>query len=123
MATNGPQFPSGLIPPIGVTASLLKLVTTVPTTTMFTATEPGWYLCTPLLHLVSSNGAGTLTGTVTFANSPSFPLTPTLGSLQDGSSAARAFWMNAGESITISATATGLTGTVFNLQLSVIQLL
>lgn len=98
---------------IGNTATLAQTI-------FFTAPNPGVYLISAAVRIVTTNAAGTLTATVVTphagtiaATANAAPATPT-----DGYLTATPVWMNAGDTITAGVVAAGLTGTTYNVLMS-----
>ncbi len=115
-----PSFP--LAP--GAVPSILNQSGSIPSTVLFTAPVSGLYLCSAACHIVSTNGVGTLTCTLFPSHFGGQTFNPSLGSgTPDGVRAAQPGWMNAGDQITVTVTAAGVTGTVFNIFVSISQVL
>lgn len=124
-SATGPNPPPGTPAPLGVTNSFLNQNGSIPTTTIFVAPATGLYAINAATHLLATDGAGTLTVTwnsSAVASGP-FAATPTLSTATDGTTNMRSLWMTAGQTVTIQATAAGVTGTTYNVFVSVIQLL
>jgi hypothetical protein len=130
----GSNFPPG-VPPIGTveTFALTGLVAAVTTKTIYTAQVSGLYLVGQCTQIVSTNKAGSIAttlgtphaGNIVIGVAPAAPgdtqtaieQDPALGGSTaiDGFSAMIPVWMNTGDTLTIAAAVSGLTGTVFNL--------
>jgi hypothetical protein len=137
---GGSNFPPG-VPPIGYaeTFSLTGQTAALSTKTFYTAPVSGLYLLAMCCNIVTTNKAGSIALTLgtphagniaiaTQAGSGSITAIeqdPALGgsTAVDGYSAAVPCWMNAGDTATIAAAVSGLTGTTFNLFLMVQRLL
>jgi hypothetical protein len=136
----GSNFPPGT-PPVGLleTYSLAGQTAAVTTRTMYTAQVAGLYAVGMCCNIVSTNKAGTIALTLGTAHAGAIAIATQAGSgtitaiEQDpalgGSSAIDGFvpmtplWMNAGDTVTIAAAVSGLTGTTFNLYVAVQRLL
>lgn len=131
MGTVPNNFPPESVIPIGagLTGTALNLTATLATTTFFTAPTPGLYLIAVALHVVVTNGAGTLVATVTMPDGSTVVETTIAdttkqyailkdlapgGGGTDGFMAAVAMWMDAGDVVRVGAVAAGLTGTTYN---------
>lgn len=137
---GGQNFPPG-VPPVGYseTFSLTGQTAAVTTKTFYTAPVSGLYMLAMCCNIVTTNKAGSIAltlgtphaGTVAIATQAgsgsitAIEQDPALGgsTAVDGYSAAVPCWMNAGDVATIAAAVSGLTGTTYNLFLSVTRLL
>jgi len=141
---GGPSvnFPPGIPVIGGIEVSALTGLSAAQTTkTMYTCQIAGLYLVAMACQIVSTNKAGSIAltlgtphaGTVNQGVAPAAPgdaqtaieQDPALGgsTTVDGYSAALPIWMNAGDTVTIAAAVSGLTGTVFNLFVSIQRLM
>lgn len=137
MGAGGMNFPAG-IPQIGQfeTFSLTGLTAAVsPAQTMFTAPVSGLYLVAFSCHINSTNKAGSIAVTLGTPHAGSIAIAtqsgsgsitaieqdPALGGTNpvDGYSAMVPLWMNAGDTITLAAAVSGLTGTNYSLYAAV----
>lgn len=133
MGAGGSNFPPE-IPIIGQfnTYSLTGLTAAVsPAQTMFTAPISGLYLVGFAAHINSTNKAGSIAVTLATPHAGSIAIAtqagsgtitaieqdPALGGSTaiDGFSAMIPVWMNAGDTITLAAAVSGLTGTNYSL--------
>lgn len=125
MGTTPLNYPPEKSLPIGklLTASKLNQSAGFPVTTFLTVPTAGLYQVGTLIHILSTDGAGTLQ---LFVNLPSVlavstaVFTPTVDS--DPITGARETWANAGDVITASVTATGLGNTVFNVYVAMLRI-
>lgn len=124
------NFPPDAVLEIGqlLTGTDLNLTATLATTTFFTAPNPGVYEISAAIHIVTTNGAGTLVGTVTLPDGSTVVETTIADTTKqfaimkdidasagtDGFMAAVPMWMDAGDVVRFGAVAAGLTGTVYN---------
>jgi hypothetical protein len=117
-------FPPTTPPLLGITDTLTGQTGSIVSTPLFTAKYAGLYEFAIQVHLVSTNNAGTLScvfavpsiGTVA-------TLAPSVSTGKDAVSTTITAWMNLGDALTIVATATGLTGTTYNVFVNAQQLL
>ena len=84
-------------------------------TVFFTAPITGMYLIATSVRINSTDGAGSITVTVTPPHSVAFPgVQAAPATPSDGKFPASMVWMNAGETITAAAAVSGLTGTNYD---------
>lgn len=133
MGTAPQNFPPDRILEIGqiLTGNKLGLTASLAQTAFFTAPVSGLYMVSMALQIVTTNGAGTLAavlatphaGNVEQGVAPAAPGDAQVAIEQDlspagptdGFSAAIPVWMNAGDQIKVTTTASGLTGTTYNI--------
>lgn len=113
------------MPPQGVLASILNQNGAFSLVPIFQAAQSGLYLVCCMLHLVSTNGAGTLTITIFSPHlvPAIFNLSGAIASGLDTAGNFKTIWLNAGEVLTCTSNPAGLTGTVFSVFLPVIKVL
>jgi hypothetical protein len=132
MGAGGMNFPPG-VPPVGQfeTFSITGLTAALTTQTMYTAPVSGLYLVGFSSHINSTNKAGTIAvtmgtphaGNIAIATQSgsgsitAIELDPALGGTNpvDGFGAMIPVWMNAGDTLTLAAAVSGLTGTNYSL--------
>lgn len=124
MGTGTLNYPPENSLPLGglLTASKLNQTSGFPTTTFLTVPTTGLYQTACLIHIVSSDGAGTLQLNVNLpkvAPVTTVAFTPTVDS--DPISGPRETWANAGDLITASVVAAGLGNTVFNVYCAILR--
>jgi hypothetical protein len=133
MGTAPQNFPPDQSLAIGqlLTGNKLGLTGTLAQTVFFTAPGSGLYLVAMALQIVSTNAAGTLAAVMTTPHAGAIaqgvaPAAPgdtqvaieqdlATGGPTDGFSAAIPVWMNTGDQIKVATTASGLTGTTYNI--------
>ena len=141
MGTAPGNFPPESQLQIGqvVVGNKLGLTAAMPITTFFTAPISGLYLVAMALQVVQTNGAGSVAATLTTPHAGTIaqgvaPAAP--GDAQtaieqdlstgsggvDGYSAAVPLWMNFGDTIRVTTTVSGLTGTTYNVFVSVLRM-
>lgn len=136
MGTTPTNFPPESALQIGqiITGNALSLTASLAATVFFTAPTTGLYLVAMALRIVATNNAGTLAATMTtpHAGNVAQALTGSAGAAvtaiekdlsttataTDGYAAAIPLWMNAGDQIEVATTATGLTGTTYDVFVS-----
>lgn len=123
MATSG--FPPTNNLPLQPTTSgsLLAQNGSVGSTILFTARQAGLYEINVQVHLTATNNVGTLSVVFACPTIGTFlTLAPNIGTGKDAVSPGQVAFMNLGDTITMVATATGLTGTTYNTFVNVGQL-
>ncbi len=120
-----------------LTGTDLNLTATLATTTFFTAPNAGLYLIAAALHIVTTNGAGTLVATVTLPDGSTVTeaiavdTDPVVAIMKDLDAAAGTdgymspvpMYMDAGDVVRVGAVAAGLTGTTYNVFVTAQRLL
>lgn len=125
MGTAPNNFPPESVLEIGgfLTGSSLGLSAGFPATVFLTAPTTGLYQVASAFHILSTDGAGTLAGTVTFPHSllQGFAAAaPAVGS--DPVIQGRTVWLNAGDVVKWTVTAVGLGNTLFNVYSTFLRL-
>jgi hypothetical protein len=125
MGSFAQAFPASLQqPPIGTQASLNNLTGAFAATTVFTAPVTGYYMILSYARIVSTDGAGSITPTIIIPHiTPNLTLSPTLSPVQDGTNNGGGYFLNAGDQIQLSATASGLGATTWQFFNVIIQML
>jgi hypothetical protein len=109
---------------LATSSSILNLTGALTPTVMYTAPANGFYAIFFNAHVVTTNNVGTVTVTYTipgFTTANTSFTVPVSGG-PDFVGAVRSLYMSAGTTITASSVAAGLTGTTYNIYLSVIRL-
>ncbi len=129
MGTVPNNFPPDAILEIGqiLTGSATGRVATLATTKFFTAPVAGLYLLSAAIHIVTTDGTGTLVATVTLpdgstvtegGNASSTMQDADLSAGSDGFMAASPAYMSVGGTVQVGVVAAGLTGTEYNVFVS-----
>lgn len=125
MASPPNSFPAGFPIPVGITVILQATNVSIPTTPVFTAAVSGLYLVSLGLGLVSTNGVGSPLAAT--CSTTRIPILTTGGASpatnQDGAITTRTVWMNKGDQIFQQVTASGLTGTTYQVITNVARML
>jgi hypothetical protein len=111
------NFPPDPLMPIGAIQVGNKLGNTAAfaTTTFFTAPISGWYALGWGVHIDVTDGAGTITLTVTPPSSVAIPgVQAAPATPSDGKGPLAPYYMAAGSVVTAAAAVSGLTGTTFD---------
>lgn len=125
MGTVPYNFPPERVLGIGelLTGSSLNLIAGFPATVFLTAPTSGLYQSANVLHILSTDGVGTLAGTCTYPHAVPQNVSaaaPVLGS--DPQFATRTVWLNAGDVIKMTITAVGLGNTLFSVYSTILRL-
>ena len=124
MGTAPFNYPPENSIPIGrsLTASKLNQTAGFPVTTFLTVPTTGLYQTGCLIHIVATDGVGTLQLNVNLPNvSPIATVVFTPAVDADPVSGPRETWAKAGDLITASVVATGLGNTVFNVFVGILR--
>jgi hypothetical protein len=120
------NFPPGIPQLTGVTNSILNATAAVSTTVMFTSPITGVWLLGIVVHIVQTDGSGTIAVTGVINNGlggANLTAAPNLATGADSSSRMQPAWIKEGDSVTIAATVSGLTGTTYDLFVTAIRVL
>ena len=125
MGTVPTNFPPESALDIGqfLTGSSLGLIAGFPPTVFLTAPTSGLYQSANVIHILSTDGVGTLAGTVMYPHGVFQGIAaapPAVGN--DPQFATRTVWLNAGDAIKLTITAVGLGNTVFDLYSTMLRL-
>jgi hypothetical protein len=106
----------------GQTFALVNQTGSAGPVTVFTAPASGVYSISAQLHLIATNNVGTLTATITPPPStPPFNNVPSISAGTDGTTRPLPMWLNAGQTVTLTLTATGLTGTTYSIYVTSVR--
>ncbi len=122
MATGSFSQPPTFAVEPGIVPSFTNQAGSVGSTVIFTAQVGGLYSIAALEHILSTNGDGTLAVPVTGPNGFSVTIAATAVTA-DSRFADTPLWLNAGQQVSASVTAAGVTGTNFNVLFPISQLL
>lgn len=119
------NFPPDPSMPVGTVQAGNKLGNTgaFGSTVFFTAPISGMYQLSWATRITQTDAAGTITTTVTPPHSVSIPgVAAAPATPSDGKGPAAPYWMAAGETVTVTVTVTGLTGTTFDVWVFALRL-
>lgn len=119
----GSNFPPGAHTVASSSWSALGLTGAVAPVVIQRILTPGMYSVECLLHIVSTDGQGSLAPVCSPPHRNPISFTPTLATPVDGIFGAQDFWANAGDEVTLQVTATGIVNTTYNLHIAFQQLL
>jgi hypothetical protein len=117
-------FAPGLGEPFGNTwVSQVIVNGSIPSIAVFTAPARGLYLVTVNVHLISTDGTGSLSFSVTAPSSGTFNASLVLSPASDMPGRPAAVFLLAGQQITFFTTASGLTATSYTAAVNVAEVL